>query len=115
MKLMIAMCLLTSVAIGQETSAPAQGHAPSLVISIVGQQANSHAVRVINRSGHAVTAFALRVGPADDRQNCEGPCSRVEMVADNARPAIKAGESVDLGLGSSRMNTGIVVAEAAVF
>jgi hypothetical protein len=37
------------------------------------------------------------------------------VVADNARPAIKAGESVDLGIGSSRMNTGTVVAEAAVF
>jgi hypothetical protein len=110
---MIAMCLLTSVAIGQESPAPAQGHAPSLVVNIVGQKADSYDVKVINRSRHAVTAFALRLAPGDGGQNCDGPC--VEVVADNARPAIKAGESVDLGIGSSRMNTGIVVAEAAVF
>jgi hypothetical protein len=83
------------------------------VINIVGQKADSYDVKVFNRSRHAVTAFALRLAPGDDRQNCDGPC--VKVVADNARPAIKAGESVDLSIGSSRMNTGIVVAEAAVF
>jgi hypothetical protein len=113
MKPMIAMCLLTSVAIGQESPAPAQGHAPSLVVNIVGQKADSYDVKVINRSRHAVTAFALRLAPGDDRQNCDGPC--VKVVADNARPAIKAGESVDLSIGSSRMNAGTVVGEAAVF
>ena len=115
MKLMIAMCLLTSMAIGQEAPAPALGVVPSLVINIVGQQANSYDVKVTNRSGHAVTAFALRLAPGYGRQDCDGPCSRVEMVADNARPAIKAGESVDLGIGSSIMNAGTVVTEAAIF
>ena len=115
MKLMIAMCLLTSVAIGQEASVSTHGSAPSLVISIVGQQADSYHVKVTNRSRHAVTAFALRLAPADARQNCDDPCGHVEMVADNARPAIKAGESVALGIGSSSMNTGTVAAEAAVF
>lgn len=115
MKLVIAMCLLTSVAIGQEASVSAHGSAPSLVINIVGQQPNSYDVRVTNRSRHAVTAFALRLAPADGRQNCDDPCGHVEMVADNARPAIKAGESVALGIGSSSMNAGTVAAEAAVF
>ncbi|HVG91398.1 MAG TPA: hypothetical protein VNB54_07895, partial [Alphaproteobacteria bacterium] len=115
MKLMIAMCLLTSVAIGQEASGPARGVAPSLVINIAGQQANSYDVKVTNRSRHAVTAFALRVAPTDGRENCDGPCGLVKVVADNAMPAIKAGESVDLGISSSSMNGGAVVAEAAVF
>jgi hypothetical protein len=113
MKLMIAMCLLTSVAIGQESPAPALGHAPSLVVNIVGQKSDSYDVKVFNRSRHAVTAFALRLASGDGSQNCDGPC--VKVVADNARPAIKAGESVDLSIGSSRMNTGTVVGEAAVF
>lgn len=113
MKLVIAMCLLTQVAIGQEASAPAHAGVPALVVSPVAQQPNPN-VMVINRSGHAVTAFALRVAPAEVGQNCDGPCDRVEMVADNARPAIKAGEAVDVGLGSSRVSGGRVVAEAAV-
>ncbi|HET8889371.1 MAG TPA: hypothetical protein VFQ41_10745 [Candidatus Angelobacter sp.] len=115
MKLTIAMCLLTSMAIGQEAAGPAHGRVPSLVVNIVGQQASSYDVKVVNRSRHAVTAFALRLGSTDDRQNCDGSCSRVEMVADNARPAIKAGESVDLGVDASKVNGGAVAAEAAVF
>ncbi|HEV8490633.1 MAG TPA: hypothetical protein VGR76_00130 [Candidatus Angelobacter sp.] len=108
MKRMVVTCLLALVA-GQ-----AHGGVPSLVVNIVGQQGNSYNVRVTNRSRHAVTAFTLRLGSADDRQDCDGECGRVEMVADNARPAIKAGESVNLGIGASSMNGGTVVAEAAV-
>lgn len=114
MKRMIAMCLLASAAMGQGAPAPAPNAVPSLVVSIVGQQGNSYNVKVVNRSGHAVTAFALRLASADG-QNCEGPCGRAEIVADNARPAIKAGGSVDLNLGTSRVNVGMVAAEAAVF
>jgi hypothetical protein len=112
---MIAMCLLASVAMGQGVPAPAPNAVPSLVVSIVGQQGNSYDVKVVNRSGHAVTAFALRLASADGGQNCDGSCGRAETVADNARPAIKAGGSVDLGLSSSRVNIGMVAAEAAVF
>jgi hypothetical protein len=108
MKRMIAACLLTLVA------GAAHGGVPSLVVNIVGPQGDSYHVRVTNRSRHAVTAFTLRLGPADDRQDCDGECGRVEMVADNARPAIKAGESVDLGVSSSTVNGGTLVAEAAV-
>ena len=128
MKLIIAACLLTQVAIGQEAYGPrapsepgfgllgqGRGVAPSLVINIAGQQGNSYDVKVTNRSRHAVTAFALRLAPADGSESCDGECSLVKVVADNARPAIKAGESVDLGVGSSTMNAGTVVAEAAVF
>lgn len=114
MKRMIAMCLLASVAMGQGVPAPAPNAVPSLVVSVVDQQGNSYNIKVVNRSGHAVTAFALRLASADG-QNCEGPCGRAEIVADNARPAIKAGGSMDLNLGTSRVNVGMVAAEAAVF
>lgn len=114
MKRMIAMCLLASAAMGQGVPAPAPNAVPSLVVSIVGQQGNPYNVKVVNRSGHAVTAFALRLASADG-QNCEGPCGRAEIVDDNAKPAIKAGGSVDLNLSTSRVNVGMVAAEAAVF
>ena len=114
MKPMIAMCLLASVAMGQGVPTPAPNTVSSLAVSIVDQQGNSSNVKVVNRSGHAVTAFALRLASADGR-NCDGPCGGAEMVADNAKPAIKAGGSVDLNLSTSRVNAGTVLAEAAVF
>lgn len=114
MRRMIAICLLASAAMGQGVPPPAPNAVPSLVVSIVGQQGNSYDVKVVNRSGHAVTAFALRLASGDG-QNCDGPCGRAEIVANNARPAIKAGGSVELSLSTSRVNVGMVAAEAAVF
>lgn len=114
MKRMIAMCLLASMAMGQGILASAPNAVPSLVVSIVGRQGNSYEIKVVNRSGHAVTAFALRLASTDG-QNCDGPCNRAETVTDNARPAIKAGGSVELSLSASSVNVGMVAAEAAVF
>jgi hypothetical protein len=94
--------------------------APSLTIIFNGQQGGSYQFRVWNKSGHAVTAFALRLVPSgiqkvDGRYACDDRCSLKATVADNAQPAIKAGESMERSFDVSSLVGGALVAEAAVF
>jgi len=121
MRLLIALCLLAQVAVGQNTAAPVQTESDvlSLAVSFAGAQRNVYRFKIANRSGHAVTALALRLVPAGiakvgGRYACGG-CSRSLTVADNAQPVIKAGGSVVVPFSVATVNGGAVVAEAAIF
>lgn len=122
MKLILAVCLLISAAVAQNAALPVQpeSRAPSITVIYNGQQAGSYQFRVWNKSGRAVTAFALRLVPGgiqkvDGRYACDDRCSLRATVADNAQPAIKAGESVERSFEASSLSGGALVAEAAVF
>src|SRR6476646_9727649 len=99
MRLAIAMCLLMSTAMGQDTGAPvlAESAAPSLVVSFAGQRGSVYHFKVVNKSSHAVTAMTLQLVPAgtakvEGRYACGSGCGHSVTIADNARPVIKAGE-----------------------
>ncbi len=122
MKLVIAMGLLVTVAVAQTPVQPVQteSQAPSLVVTFAGEHGSSYHFKVTNTSSHAVTAFALQLVPGsvsklDGGFACEGACTRSVTLADNAKPAIKAGKAAELGFPISNVNDGTLVAEAAIF
>lgn len=119
MKLLIALCLLTTIAVGQDTPVQTESDAPSLAISFAGEQGNIYRFKIANGSGHAVTALMLRLVPAgvakvDGHYACAG-CGRSATVGDNAQPVIKAGGSVVLPFSVASVNDGALVTEAAIF
>jgi hypothetical protein len=121
MKALIAVCLLLSPAMAQNT-APVQmeSQSPSLALSFSGQQGGFYKFKVTNQSSHAVTAFTLLAVPAgiqkeDGRYACAGACTHSVTLADHAHPAIKAGAAVERSFPVSSVNGGVVVAEAAIF
>jgi hypothetical protein len=123
MKLLIALFLPMAAAIAQNVPSPVQieNLTPALIVTFTRQQGNSYYFQVTNRSSHDVTAFSLRMVPngipkVDGRFECEDQCLRSVNLANTAKPAITAGQSVEWNFASSSGVTGAtVVAEAAIF